>query len=77
MDDLLKLYPMVELLILDIRQETRNTSGEVIRWIKQMFDRQGPYVFARDRGLLVNNSGEEFAVQFMGFFNNYSGSQAY
>jgi hypothetical protein len=77
MDDLLELYPMVEMLILDIRQDTRSSTSEVVRWIKQRFDRQGPYVFARDWGLLVNNSGEEFAVQFMSFYNNYSCSQAY
>lgn len=54
-----------------------DSTDRVIRKIKGEFDSLGPYHFAKSRNLLVNNSGEEFACQFMAFFNEYSGQQVY
>lgn len=38
--------------------------------LKVIFDREGPYHTAWRFGALVNNSGEEFAIAFMSFWNN-------
>lgn len=75
-------YPMVEALVEDLRAlghatGVAPTSDEVIAGIKRHFDMFGPYEFARQHKLLVNNSGEEFACQFMAFYNKFSGQQAY
>lgn len=75
-------YPMVEALVEDLRAlgqttGTTPTSDYVISGIKRHFDLFGPYEFARQHNLLVNNSGEEFACQFMAFYNQYSGQQVY
>lgn len=35
------------------------------------FDRLGPYNFAKKYSVLVDNSGEDFALEFMSAFNNY------
>ena len=75
-------YPMVEALIEDIRAlghatGCNTTSDQVIDGIKREFDAMGPFHFAKSRNLLVNGSGEEFAVQFMSFFNEYSGQNVY
>ena len=75
-------YPMVEALVEDLRAlghaiGVTHTSDDVIAGIKRHFDLFGPYEFARQHNLLVNNSGEEFACQFMAFFNEYSGQQVY
>lgn len=77
--DLLIKYPMVETLVTDLRADTMGltTTDKAIRDIREVFDRLGPYEYAKRFGLLVNNSGEEFAVQFMAFFNEYSGSSTY
>jgi len=75
-------YLMVEALILNIQAlgeavHQPQTTDTVIAGIKLNFDRFGPYEFARQQNLLVLGSGEEFAVQFMGFFNEYSERQVY
>lgn len=77
--DLLIKYPMVEALVTDLRADTMGltTTDQAIRDIRELFDRLGPYEYAKRFGLLVNKSGEEFAVQFMSFFNAYSGSSTY
>ena len=53
------------------------TTDEVITKIKNEFDTLGPYEFAKSRHLLVNESGEEFACQFMAFYNEFAGYQVY
>lgn len=76
-------YPMVETLIEDVRAAglatgcSDITSDQVIAGIHRGFDAQGPYHFAKNQNLLVNGSGEEFACQFMAFFNDYTGQQVY
>lgn len=77
--ELLTAYPMVEALVTDLRADTMGltTTDQAIRDIRELFDRLGPYEYAKRFGLLVNKSGEEFAVQFMSFFNAYSGSSTY
>jgi pimeloyl-ACP methyl ester carboxylesterase len=39
--------------------------------IEADFDALGPYAFAKKFGVLVNNSGEEFAIAFMDAFNRH------
>jgi hypothetical protein len=75
----LSKYPMVETLVMDLRADTMGltTTDQAIRDIREVFDRLGPYEYAKRFGLLVKESGEEFAVQFMSFFNAYSGSSTY
>lgn len=77
--ELLTAYPMVEALVTDLRADTMGltTTDQAIRDIRELFDRLGPFEYAQRFGLLVNKSGEEFAVQFMSFFNAYSGSSTY
>jgi hypothetical protein len=77
--ELLSKYPMVEALVTDLRADTMGltTTDQAIRDIREVFDRLGPYEYAKRFGLLVKESGEEFAVQFMSFFNAYSGSSTY
>jgi hypothetical protein len=77
--ELLAAYPMVEALVTDLRADTMGltTTDQAIRDIREVFDRLGPYEYAKRFGLLVKESGEEFAVQFMSFFNAYSGSPTY
>lgn len=78
-DELLAMYPMVEKHIYDSRAavECSLTTDEIIASTKSQFDRLGPFEFARRHDLLVKNSGEEFAIQFMSFYNSYAGRQVY
>lgn len=74
---LIEAYPMVESLVTDLQAADGLTTDRTIAGIRRDFDRMGPYLFAQANGLLVNNSGEEFALQFMGFYNTLTGSQTY
>ena len=72
----LDAFPMVAAMVFD--QQARYAKGgctlpsdEAIRGIKAEFDRLGPFHFAKMYGQLVNNSGEEFACQFMAFINKH------
>jgi hypothetical protein len=81
MDDLSK-YPLVERLVVDLQaaanaEHASTTTDEIIRDMRTKFDIVGPYQFAKDAGVLINNSGEEFAIQFMSFYNAYSGTSTY
>lgn len=68
-------YPLVEQRIMDIQadawaQERRlPTTDTAIAAIYNEFERLGPFHYAKVHSLLVNNSGEEFAVQFMSIYN--------
>jgi len=70
---------MVEALVMDLRADTMGltTTDQAIHDIKLVFDELGPYDYAKRFGLLVNGSGEEFATQFMSFYNAYSGTNTY
>ncbi len=70
-------YELVEKLVKTRMEDGDLSVHETILEIQTDFDRMGPYHFAKCEGLLVNGSGEEFAVQFMSFFNDYNGSQVY
>lgn len=68
-------YPLVEARITEMQAESvaefgnMITSDEALEHMRREFDREGPYWFARKHGLLVNESGEELAVQFMTVYN--------
>jgi len=68
-NDPLCKYPMVEGLVYDMRSIGGLTTDLCLEVMKESFDRLGPYEFAKLNGKLVNNSGEEFAMQFMAFWN--------
>jgi len=70
-------FPMVESLVLSMREDGDLTTDRAIATIKEDFDRLGPYHFAKREGLLMNGSGEEFACQFMSFYNDFVGHQVY
>lgn len=76
MTDLAK-FPKVEALVLDIRNDGLTSTDRALADIHELFDRLGSYEYAKRFGLLVNGSGEEFAVQFMAFWNEYTGSSVY
>lgn len=42
---------------------------EVLR-AKEAYDQEGPYLMAQRLGLLVNNSGEDMAIEFMSYVNS-------
>lgn len=67
----LAAYPMVEVLVLDLSVEAGLTTDQALSKIRREFDHQGPYHFAKKHGLLINASGEEFAVQWMSFYNKF------
>lgn len=80
--DPLSKYPLVEGLITDmiaLGQATHApvTTDSVIAKIRREFDKFGPYEFAKANGVLVNGSGEEFAIQFMSFINDITGWPVY
>lgn len=64
-------FPLVEQVIEDKRAVTggRLTTDEAINQIWREYTLYGPYTIARDTGILVNDSGEEFAIQWMSFYN--------
>lgn len=70
-------FPMVEALVMDLRADLLTSTDRALADIKEVFDREGPYEYAKRFGLLVNGSGETFASQFMTFWNAYSGQQVY
>jgi hypothetical protein len=70
-------FPMVEALVMDLRSDQITTTDRALKDIKEVFDREGPYEYAKRFGLLVNGSGEEFAIQFMTFWNAHTGSATY
>ncbi len=76
MADLAK-FPMVEALVLDLRADQITTTDRALADIHEVFDRLGSYEYAKRFGLLVNGSGEEFAIQFMSFWNEYTGTNTY
>jgi hypothetical protein len=69
-------YPMAEAHILDLQAAPgAPTTDDVIEHIYHLFEHVGPYCYAKHNGLLVNDSGEEFAIQFMSVYNSiYSGT---
>ena len=70
--DIFATSPMVEALVLDIRASDNGltSTDRALRDIREVFDRVGPFEYAKRFGLLRNGSGEEFAVQFMTAFNH-------
>lgn len=74
--DPLARFPKVEALVEDIRaaalQEFNNvaTTDSIIASIKREYDQIGPYWFAKKHNLLVNESGEEFAIEWMTCYNS-------
>ena len=68
-------YPLVERRITEMQAEaydqfrTFPTADELLEFMRREYDHLGPYWFAHKHGLLVNESGEELAVQFMTVYN--------
>jgi hypothetical protein len=78
----LSKYSLLEELITELQAFAHcmgydSSTDAVLDKIKREFDSMGPYEFAKSRNLLVNGSGEEFACQFMEFYNEYAGVQVY
>lgn len=70
MTDLSK-YPMVEAVLTDAQACNPGTTTDAnIRGVYERFEELGPWGFCKLYNLLVNNSGEEFAIQWMGFYNS-------
>jgi len=67
--DILEQFPMVETLIVDIQMEDGGYVDQIIDKIRKDFDSLGPFYCAKKHGVLVNESGEEFAIQWMSFYN--------
>lgn len=66
----LELFPLVEKLVLDMQELSHATTDDTLREIRAEFDRLGPFHFATNKRLLVNESGATFACQFMAAFNH-------
>jgi hypothetical protein len=57
-----------EIKVPEMVQKAIDILGHVEK-VAREFDHMGPFHFCKAHNLLVNNSGEEFAVQFMGYYN--------
>jgi hypothetical protein len=75
--ELLANYPMVEAVVTELQYVDHKSTDVAIEVLHAEFDREGPYATAKKYGYLVNNSGEEFAIQFMSFYNAYIGYSCY
>jgi hypothetical protein len=76
----IEAYPMVEALFCDINCEGINmyrTHDEIVELVRRDFDKLGPFQFAKQWGYLINGSGEELAMQWMAYFNAFTGSSHY
>lgn len=68
-------YPLVEQRITQIQADSWAefhrvpTADSVLAAMRLEYDRLGPFEYASKHNLLINNSGEEFAVQFMSVYN--------
>lgn len=66
----LESYPLVEQRITDLQaNEPGLTMDAALEQICNEFEHLGPFYYAKTYNLLVSNSGEEFAVQFMSVYN--------
>jgi hypothetical protein len=61
-------YPLVEAEVVD-RQAQGLTTDQAVAAIFTEFNREGPYEFCKRTGRLLNNTAEEFAMQWMTFYN--------
>lgn len=67
----LENFPLVEEIVTDMQAANPGlTTDEALEDIRTSFDAFGPYQYAKAHGFLVNNSGEEFAIQFMSAYND-------
>ena len=68
-------YPLVERRIVELQADAWAeshcvpTTDTAIASIFEEFERLGPFHYAKTYGLLVRNSAEEFAIQFMTVYN--------
>jgi hypothetical protein len=76
-DDLLVKHPLIEGIVFDIRSRGVITTDHALIAIKDAFDYVGPFKLAQQYGVLKNESGEEFAIQFMSFWNEYTDTDTY
>jgi folate-binding Fe-S cluster repair protein YgfZ len=77
-DKLMARFPKVEALITDLICEGAHlTTDAAVEAIREVYDREGPYEYAKRFGLLVDGSGEEFAIEWMSFYNEYAGRSVY
>lgn len=67
---------MVKTILMDVipswklrDHEVEIDEDEVLR-AKEAYDQEGPYLMAQRLGLLVNNSGEDMAIEFMSYVNS-------
>lgn len=67
---------MVKTILMDVipswklrDHEVEIDEDEVLR-AKDAYDQEGPYLMAQRLGLLVNNSGEDMAIEFMSYVNS-------
>ena len=70
-------YPMVEALLLELHLESGATMDGLVKFIHLSYQTLGPYDFCATTLTLVNNSAEEFSIQWMEFYNKYTGSNFY
>lgn len=68
-------YPLVEQRITQIQADSWAefhripSTDSIIEAMRLEYDHLSPFWYAKKYGLLVNNSGEELAVQFMTVYN--------
>lgn len=70
-------FQLIEECVTQMRMITGMTSDGIIESMRLNFDVLGPYNTADKYDMLVNNSAEEFAMQWMAFYNEYSGKKHY
>lgn len=72
--DNLAQFPLVERRVTEIQAAAHGdhefvTTDAALERIASYFNREGAFTYTQRRNLLVNGSGEEFAIQFMSAYN--------
>lgn len=68
--ELLPQYPLVKQIVDKMKQgDPDRDEWTLVQRISLRFDSMGPYHYGKQQGVLIDGSAEEFAVQWMGFWN--------
>ena len=69
MSALLNMPPLVATAIA-LYTNGQEPVSKHLELVQANFDLHGPWTFCKANDLLVNDSAEEFAIQFMAYWNN-------
>lgn len=74
----LENFPMIEACVINIQQYTDLTTDQVIEAMRMSWCRSASNcASAKKNGMIVNQYAEDFAMQWMSFYNQYCGKNHY